>query len=130
MKAYITCPVSHTKERLNLLPEIEKIVREKGIDTFVFQIGGEPDEIFRRDYSQLKSCDMIIAEVSERSHGVGIEIGLSFCLGLERILLHQKGTYVTPLAHGMPKTTIIEYGHLEDLKKKLSSVLNKYCSQK
>ena len=74
MKAYITCPVSHTKERLNLLPEIKKIVEEKKISSFVFEIGGNPAEIFNRDYEQLKSCDLIIADVSETSHGVGIEM--------------------------------------------------------
>ena len=126
MKAYITCPVSHTKNRLNLLPEIEKIVRERGIDAFVFQIGGNPNEIFDRDYNQLNSCNLLIAEVSETSHGVGIEIGLSYCLGLERILLYEKGKYVTKLAQGMPKTTLIEYEDLSDLRKKLFLVLSKY----
>jgi len=128
MKAYITCPVSHTQDKLNLLPEIEAIAKSKGIETFVFQIGGTPDKIFKRDYNQLKSCGLIIAEVSERSHGVGIEIGMSYCLGLVRILLHQKGTYITPLAIGTPKTTIIEYEDLHDLKKKLSLTLDKYSA--
>lgn len=124
MKAYITCPVSHTRERLNFLPEIEKIVEGKGIDSFVFEIGGNPTEIFNRDYEQLKSCDLIIADVSETSHGVGIEIGMSFCLKLKRILLLEKGQYVTKLAQGMPDTTMIEYENLGDLKKKLASVLD------
>ena len=100
--------------------------KSKGMDTFVFQIGGEPEEIFKRDYNQLKSCDILIAEVSERSHGVGIEIGISFSLGHKIILLHQKGTSVTPLAHGIPKTQIIEYENLNDLKEKLSLALDKY----
>lgn len=125
MKAYITCPVSHTKKRLNILPLIEKIAKDNGFDTFVFQTGGTPQEIFERDYIQLKKCDVIIAEVSERSHGVGMEIGMSYCLGLKRVLLVQKGESVTPLAHGMPETIIIQYQTNEDLKTKLEKVLNK-----
>ncbi|MAG02815.1 hypothetical protein CMI42_05750 [Candidatus Pacearchaeota archaeon] len=124
MKAYITCPVGHTKERLNFLPEIKKIVDEKDINAFVFEIGGSPTEIFNRDYEQLRSCDLIIAEVSETSHGVGIEIGMSYCLNLKRILLLEKGKYVTKLAQGMPNTVIIEYENLEELRNKLSSALN------
>ncbi len=124
MKAYITCPVSHTKERLNFLPDIKKLVEEKGIDSFVFEIGGDPIEIFERDYKQLKSCDLIIADVSETSHGVGIEIGMSYCLNLKRILLLEKGKHVTKLAKGMPNTIIVEYENLEDLKSKLSSALD------
>lgn len=129
MKAYITCPISHTQDRLKILPEIEKIAKAKGIDTFVVQVGGTPEEIFARDYKQLKSCDLIVAEVSERAHGVGVEIGMSYCLGLKRILLHQKGAYVTFLVHGMPDTAIIEYDSLDDLKKKLSSTLDKSGGQ-
>ena len=91
MKAYITCPVSHTQKRLDLLPIIETIVKSKGIESFVFQIGGSPKEIFQRDFEQLKSSDILIAEVSERSHGVGIEIGLSYSFGLKRILLLENG---------------------------------------
>ena len=125
MKAYITCPVSHTKERLDLLPEIKSVVKEKGIDFFVFKIGGNPAEIFNRDYKQLKSCDLIIAEVSETSHGVGMEIGMSYCLNLKRILLLEEGKHVTKFAQGMPGTTIIEYKNIKDLKTKLSSVLDR-----
>lgn len=124
MKAYITCPVSHSKERLDLLPKIKEIINENGIDSFIFEIGGNPEEIFERDYNQLKSCDLIIAEVSERSHGVGIEIGLSFGLGLKRILLIEGGNSLTKLAQRMPDTIIIEYNNLEDLKKELKSVIN------
>ena len=46
MKAYITCPVSHTKNRLDLLPEIKSIAEKNNINCFVFQIGGNPEEIF------------------------------------------------------------------------------------
>ena len=109
MKAYITCPVSHTKERLKLLPEIKSVVEKHGIDSFVFKIEGSPEEIFNRDHEQLKSCDLIIAEISETSHGVGIEIGMSYCLNLRRILLVEKGKYITKLLQGMPNTIIIEY---------------------
>lgn len=124
MKAYITCPVSHTKERLSFLPEIKKTVEEKGISSFVFEVGGTPSGIFNRDCEQLKSCDLLIADVSETSHGVGIEIGMSYYLNLKRILLLEKGKHVTKLAQGMPNTIIIEYEDLEDLKNKLSSTLD------
>jgi hypothetical protein len=124
MKAYITCPVSKSQERLLFLPEIQSLVEKKGIHSFVFEIGGNPREIFNRDYAQLKSCDVLIADVSETSHGVGIEIGISYCLNRKRILLLEKGKDLTKLAEGMPNTIIIEYRNLEDLKTKLSSALD------
>lgn len=124
MKAYITCPVSYTKERLDFLPEIKSVVEKKGINAFVIEVGGNSSEIFNRDYEQLKTSDLIIAEVSEASHGVGIEIGMSYCLKIKRILLLKKGKSVTKLVLGMPDTIIIKYENLEDLRIKLSSVLD------
>ena len=125
MKAYITCPVSHTQKRLDLLPVIKKVVESEGAEPFVFQIGGEAREIFQRDLEQLKASDILIAEVSERSHGVGVEIGLSYLLGLRRILLMEKGSSITKLIQGMPKTVIIEYESVDDLEKKLRKFLKK-----
>ena len=125
MKAYITCPVSHTNKRLKLLPLIEKVVKAKGLEPLVFTIGGEPADIFKRDIKALKSSDILIAEASEGSHGVGMEIGLSHCLGLKRILLVEIGNFVTKLAQGMPDTTIVEYLDEDDLQDKLGEALDK-----
>jgi nucleoside 2-deoxyribosyltransferase len=123
MKAYITCPVTLSQDRLNLLPLIKNISEENGLETFVFIVGGSPKEIFERDYSQIKSCDLIIADVSEPSHGVGIEIGFSYCLGLKRILLFEKGKKVTKLAQGMPNTILVEYSNIDDMKSKLKQAI-------
>jgi hypothetical protein len=123
-KAYITCPVSHSQEKLHLLPQIQATVESSGIKTFVFEIGGSPEEIFERDYQQLASSTLIIAEVSETSHGVGIEIGLSYPLGLKRILLIQSGNTITKLAQGIPETIIIEYENPADMLEKLTRELS------
>ena len=125
MKAYITCPCSNSQNRLNLLPVIRLILKKNKINSYIFKIGGVPKEIFRRDYKQIKNSDLIIAEVSESSHGVGIEIGMSYCLDLKRILLIQGKKHITKLAIGMPGTIIINYKDEEDLKIKLEKTLHK-----
>jgi nucleoside 2-deoxyribosyltransferase len=99
------------------------VVESRGIETFVFQAGGSPKEIFERDLTQLKSSDILIAEVSERSHGVGVEIGLSYILGLKRILLIENGNEVTKLVQGIPDTVILKYTNEDDLKGKLDNYL-------
>jgi len=123
MKAYITSPVSYTQNRLDLLPHIKEVVEANGIEPFVFEIGGEAKDIFARDYANLASSNIIIAEVSERSHGVGIELGLSYGLGLRRILLLAEDSSVSKLAEGMPDTRILVYRSVEHLKEILSSEL-------
>jgi hypothetical protein len=124
MKAYITCPVSYTQNRLDLLPHIKQVVEDVGIEPFVFEIGGDPEDIFNRDYGNLKTSNLIIAEVSERSHGVGIELGLSYSLGLKRILLLAEGATVSKLAEGMPDTVVITYKDINDMKASLKQQLS------
>ncbi|MBT4135555.1 hypothetical protein HOD75_03260 [archaeon] len=126
MKAYITCPIRLSQKRWKFLPEIKKIVEQKGINPYVFELDVEPRDIFNTDYSQLKSCDLIIADVSEPSHGVGLEIGIAYCLNIKRILLLEKGKQVTRILQSMPETIIIEYKDLEDLRNKLSSALDNF----
>lgn len=123
MKIYITCPISHTQNRLNLKPKLANIVKENGFDVFVTIVGGTSTEIFDRDYKELKSSDILLAEVSEPSHGVGMEIGLSYEMGLARILLLEKGKHITKFAQGMPDTSIIEYENEDELKTKLVNEL-------
>ncbi|HEY8886188.1 MAG TPA: hypothetical protein VIM31_01660 [Candidatus Microsaccharimonas sp.] len=125
-KAYITSPVSYTQNRLDLLPHIKEVVEANGIEPFVFEIGGEANDIFSRDYTNLASSNIIIAEVSERSHGVGIELGLSYGLGLKRILLLAEGSTVSKLAEGMTDTTILVYKNVKHLKQILSLELASY----
>jgi len=112
MKAYITGPLTHSEVDLE---EIAKIFSSKGFECFVVQKGGSPKEIFDRDLNELKSCDVIVAEVSSPSHGVGAEIGMSVSLGLKRILLFKKGSKVSPLLLGLPDTEVVEYEELREL---------------
>jgi hypothetical protein len=123
MKTYITCPVTLSQDKLNLLPILESVAKENGLTTFVFEIMDDPKEIFQGDYEQIKSSDLIIAEISTPSHGVGIEIGLSYCLGLKRILVFEKGKKVTKMAIGMPNTILIEYSNIDELKSKLKQAI-------
>ena len=125
MKAYITCPVTHTQNKTRILSVIEQVVKNNGHDTFVFKIGGPPKEIFTRDFRELKSSDLLIAEISEPSHGVGAEIGMSYCFDLDRILLYERGKNVSKFLSGMPRTTIMEYITLKDLKYGLDIHLKK-----
>ena len=90
------------------------------------KLGEQLKKFFERDINQLEDCDLLIAEVSERSHGVGIEIGLSFHLKLKRILLIEKGNFVTKMAQGMPNTKVIEYENINDLKEKLKIELKSH----
>ena len=62
----------------------------------------DPLEVYRRDTRWIRESDVLIAEVSVPSHGVGYEIG--YALGLEKpvLALYQQGRKVSKMISGNP----------------------------
>lgn len=124
MKAYITCPVCITRQRLLLLPELKDLLKKYDIETYIYDISGKPEDVYNHDFNALEKCDLLVAEVSEPSHGVGILIGLSLQFDMKRILLIKEGRSLSKILYGMPGTDIIEYEMVDDLKIKLQNLLS------
>ena len=124
MKAYITCPVSITHQRILLLPELKDLLKQFEIESYIYNISGKPEDVYRHDMNILQESDLLVVEVSEPSHGVGILIGLSFQFGIKRILLIKKGRSLSKILYGMPDTDILEYETKDDLKIKLQNLLS------
>jgi len=66
--------------------EIEKVV--------------DPGEVYRRDVQWIEACDVIIAEVSTPSHGVGYEIALGLGLGKPVLCCYREGVNVSKMITG------------------------------
>ena len=62
----------------------------------------EPTEVYERDIAWIRDCDVLIAEVSVPSHGVGYEIGFSLALGKPVLALYQVGRRVSKMIGGNP----------------------------
>jgi nucleoside 2-deoxyribosyltransferase len=61
-----------------------------------------PEEVYARDTAWIQTCDILIAEVSSPSHGVGYEIGFALGLGKPVLALYQQGRTVTKMISGNP----------------------------
>ena len=59
-----------------------------------------PHAVYERDANWIKNCDMLIAEVSVPSHGVGYEIGFALNIGKPVLCLHQKDRRVSKMITG------------------------------
>ena len=76
---------------------------------------GEEDmsdgEIFARDLAWLSSCDVVVAEVTTTSLGVGYEIGIAQGLGTPVICLYRpgEGRRLSAMLSGNPGIKVIEY---------------------
>jgi nucleoside 2-deoxyribosyltransferase len=61
-----------------------------------------PKEIYARDTAWIRGCDMLLAEVSTPSHGVGYEIGYALSQGKKVLCLHRKSSKVSKMILGNP----------------------------
>ncbi|HSL46908.1 MAG TPA: nucleoside 2-deoxyribosyltransferase [Anaerolineales bacterium] len=62
----------------------------------------DPQAVYARDIAWIRDCDVLIAEVSVPSHGVGYEIGFSLALGKPVLALYQQGRKVSKMISGNP----------------------------
>jgi len=80
------------------------------------EINADPVEVYERDTAWIQGCDLLIAEVSTPSHGVGYEIGYALALGKPVICLHRTGTPVSKMILGnrAPKLSVFDYVEIEE----------------
>jgi nucleoside 2-deoxyribosyltransferase len=77
-----------------------------------------PDgDIYARDMAWLTEADVLVAEVSTPSHGVGYEIGQAEALGKPVLCLYRRGSErrLSAMLAGNPKLQCATYESLEEL---------------
>jgi nucleoside 2-deoxyribosyltransferase len=65
-----------------------------------------PNEVYERDVTWIRACDVLIAEVSVPSHGVGYEIGFALEIGKPVLALFQDGRKVSKMISGNPASNL------------------------
>lgn len=61
-----------------------------------------PQAVYARDTDWIRACDLLIAEVSVPSHGVGYEIAFALGLGKRVLAVYQEGKKVSKMISGNP----------------------------
>jgi nucleoside 2-deoxyribosyltransferase len=61
-----------------------------------------PLAVYTRDTDWIRACDLLIAEVSVPSHGVGYEIAFALGLGKPVLAVYQVGRKVSKMISGNP----------------------------
>ncbi|MBU0636426.1 nucleoside 2-deoxyribosyltransferase [Candidatus Micrarchaeota archaeon] len=85
----------------------------------------EADYIFKRDTDWIKESDLLIAEVSTPSLGVGYEIALAEQVGTPIVCLYNKKSLkrLSGMIRGNKKITLIYYETIEEAIQELKKVL-------
>jgi len=132
-KIYLAVPIINYYNQ-DLTKRLADLILELGFELSSpwvlsgMDINISPKEVFVRDTMGVKSSDIILAEVSKPSHGVGMEIMLAYMEGKRIILLAKKDVKLSALLEGIKDAVIIRYEDeeelLEKLRKKLGEALD------
>ncbi len=129
MKAFLAIKYYKNNENKTEIVKISNILEKQGISTInmakdIEQWGEKklktPRELMVSTFSHIDNSDILIADVSELSSGVGIEIGYAYSKNKIIIILSKKKANISNTFKGIA-TKIIYYNNLDDLKKQLDS---------
>ena len=90
----------------------------------------DPLEVYTRDVTWIRASDVLIAEVSVPSHGVGYEIGFALGLGKPVLALYQEGRKVSKMISGNPDPNLLVRRYRKSRTSQLSMIrefLSKKC---
>ncbi|UCE04718.1 MAG: nucleoside 2-deoxyribosyltransferase [bacterium] len=137
MKIYFSASISGGRKYLDIYKKIVAYLKQKDHEVltehiivdniFDFENQWSPKEIFERDIQYLNECDVVIAEVSNPSLGVGYEI----CYALEHqrpmLCVFQPDIFVSRMIVGntSPCLTLFEYQDEKSLYQKIDAFLNR-----
>ena len=84
-----------------------------------------PNNVYDRDVAWVQGCDVLVAEVSTPSHGVGYEIALALNLGKPVLCVYRTGARVSKMILGnrSPGLVIFAYTAMPHLLAELSKFL-------
>ena len=136
MKIYFAGAIRGGREDTQLYENIITYLKEKG-QVLTEHVGstnlnrkGESSqkdkEIYNRDMEWLKSADIMIAEVTTPSLGVGYELGIAEKLNIPILCLFRPiaGKRISAMVSGNAIFTCREYDSFEDAKKNIDIFLN------
>jgi nucleoside 2-deoxyribosyltransferase len=112
MKIYFSCSISGGRQDQPAYQAMVEFLQVRGQEVLTAQLasaevsgpesGLEALAVYERDTRWLRESDVLIAEVSTPSHGVGYEIAMAEGLGKPVLCLHQAGRRVSKMILGNP----------------------------
>ena len=135
MKVYFACSISGGRKHEKIYQHLVNRLMEFDLDvptahiaeTGIEIIDGKenPQDIYQRDVDWIEDSDLLIAEVSTPSHGVGYEIGYALALGKPVLCLYDQAVVVSKMITGNPHPllTVHRYSDLQDMDEILEGYL-------
>ena len=124
---YVACSMIKSKRiDFSHLDFIVNWIEKQGFRAFVpgKMEDTSPKIIFERDLNWLKQSDIIIADVNEPSHGVGMEIMYAYEHSIPVLcLLDEKNKPLSQMVEGSPHIYLLVYKNKDSLIKELKELI-------
>lgn len=136
MKIYFACSITGGREDEDFYQQLVGMLLSMGVDVptaHITETGIEeldaredPYDIYFRDVTWIEESDLLIAEVSTPSHGVGYEIGYALDLNKPVLCLYREQIVVSKMILGNPHPllTVLSYKDLYEAEKLLREYLS------
>ena len=136
MNIYFACSITGGRDDEPIYQQIVAALQADGHEVPTALLAGSsvitlevivnPLEVYTRDTAWIDGCDLLLAEVSTPSHGVGYEIGYALGLGKPVLCLHREGVAVSKMITGNrdPNLTVLAYNDEIDALLKLRASLS------
>ncbi len=138
MKIYFAVSIRGGRAQAKVYPEIVEILKSLGHEVLTRMFakqdigeneGTDPDKsseyIHQRDIKWLEEADVVVAEVTQPSLGVGYEIACAEGMGKKVVCLFwdQPDVKLSAMIDGSPKNSVIHYKNTDDIKSGLVKLL-------
>ena len=116
MNIYFACSITGGREFESVYQTIVEVLVQDGhqiptahlVESGVgaLEAGIDPQVVYTRDVDWIRASDVLIAEVSVPSHGVGYEIGYALGIGKPALAVYQAGRKVSKMISGNPDVNL------------------------
>jgi nucleoside 2-deoxyribosyltransferase len=131
LKIYLAVPITYNRDRsfaISLADALEKLghqVTSKWVLDKDPSWGLNANQIAERDFGALQGSDVLVAEISSPSHGVGMEVEFAVIKGKKVICLMHPGSKLSGLIVGTPSISVVTYLDGEDAVRRVNGLLSK-----
>ncbi len=135
MKIYFSCSITGGRGEETIYQEMVKTMQDLGHEVPTAHLSSslvmemekvvKPREIYERDMTWLEESDIVVAEVTTPSHGVGYEIAMAIQAGKPVLCCHKAEKKVSMILTGntAPNLTLVAYQNIDELINRLTQYL-------
>jgi len=138
MNIYFSCSITGGRKDQYIYKKIVDFLEQEGHvvptahlaskDIMLDESSMNAEEVYRRDLSWVSDCDVLIAEVSTPSHGVGYEIAAAIFQGKKVMCCHHKEKKISKIISGNPYEGLLLYPYSEE--KDLIAEIERFIKKK